>query len=241
MPREDQIPSTIERPDEHAHAQKLWSAAHDSAVESYGEGERAHRTAFAAHQHEYEKVGDHWERKVESGPSGHGGETAGGVDTNATRAHLLDLAKRLTISVRPRMTEAGPIEALQHENTRRTLTLRAVTPASRGWPRVPAPARRRWSRAVTGRSGCRRGAGSPARSPRPAGAAPGRRTTRARSSRASHAGQGRAESPPAPRAAPATRRPARACTPSSPPTSRAPRACPPTRSARSCPASRASL
>ncbi|PPG48112.1 cation transport regulator ChaB [Rathayibacter sp. AY2B3] len=127
MPREEQIPSTIERSDEHA--QKLWSAAHDSAVDSYGDGERAHRTAFAALKHEYEKVGDHWERKAESGPSDSraegrgrspGGETAGGVDANATKAHLMDLAKRLDVSGRSRMTKAELVEALQRESTRRT-------------------------------------------------------------------------------------------------------------------------
>ncbi|PPG14716.1 cation transport regulator ChaB [Rathayibacter sp. AY1C6] len=127
MPREEQIPSTIERSDEHA--QMLWSAAHDSAVDSYGDGERAHRTAFAALKHEYEKVGDHWERKAESGPSdsraeGHGrspgGETAGGVDANATKAHLMDLAKRLDVCGRSRMTKAELVEALQRESTRRT-------------------------------------------------------------------------------------------------------------------------
>jgi cation transport regulator ChaB len=131
MPREEQIPSTIERSDEHA--QKLWSAAHDSAVDSYGEGERAHRTAFAALKHEYEKVGDHWERKAESGPSDDraaqsgpdgSGPTAGGVDANATKAHLLDLAKRLDVSGRSRMTKAELVEALQRENARRTRAAR---------------------------------------------------------------------------------------------------------------------
>ncbi|WKK73111.1 ChaB family protein [Rathayibacter oskolensis] len=127
MPRDEQIPSTIERSDEHAQA--LWSAAHDSAVESYGDGERAHRTAFAALKHEYEKVGDHWERKAEKGPSddraaqrgpGGDGETAGGVDANATKAHLLDLAKRLDIRGRSRMTKPELVDALQRENTKRT-------------------------------------------------------------------------------------------------------------------------
>lgn len=127
MPREEQIPSTIERSDQHAQA--LWSAAHDSAVDSYGDGERAHRTAFAALKHEYEKVGDHWERKAESGPSDDraaqrgpdgDGETAGGVDANATKAHLMDLAKRLDVSGRSRMTKAELVEALQRENTKRT-------------------------------------------------------------------------------------------------------------------------
>lgn len=127
MPRNEQIPSTIERSDDHAQA--LWSAAHDSAVESYGDGERAHRTAFAALKHEYEKVGDRWERKAESGPSDDraaqrgpdgDGETAGGVDANATKAHLMDLAKRLDVSGRSRMTKAELVEALQRENTKRT-------------------------------------------------------------------------------------------------------------------------
>ncbi|PTL71883.1 cation transport regulator ChaB [Rathayibacter caricis DSM 15933] len=127
MPARDEIPSTIERSEKHA--QDLWSAAHDSAVESYGEGERAHRTAFAALKHEYEKVGDHWERKDENGPSDSraaergtdgGGETAGGVDANASKAHLLDLAKRLEISGRSRMTKDELVEALQKENARQT-------------------------------------------------------------------------------------------------------------------------
>ncbi|MWV60057.1 ChaB family protein [Rathayibacter sp. VKM Ac-2754] len=131
MPRNEQIPSTIERSDEHAQA--LWSAAHDSAVESYGDGERAHRTAFAALKHEYEKVGDHWERKAEKGPSDDraarsgpdgDGETAGGVDANATKAHLLDLAKRLDIRGRSRMTKPELVDALQRENTKRTRAAR---------------------------------------------------------------------------------------------------------------------
>ena len=126
MPAEEEMPSTIERSD--THAQALWSKTHDSAVESYGEGERAHRTAFAALKHEYEKVGDHWERKAENGPSdekaegtvGSRGETAGGVDANATKEHLLDVAKRLDVSGRSRMTKAELVEAIQKENDRRT-------------------------------------------------------------------------------------------------------------------------
>jgi cation transport regulator ChaB len=58
MPREDktEIPSTIQRSDKHA--QQIWEKAHDSAVETYGEGGRAHRVAYAALKHEYEKKGD---------------------------------------------------------------------------------------------------------------------------------------------------------------------------------------
>ena len=46
MPASEEMPATIARSPKHA--QEVWSAAHDGAVESYGEGERAHRTAFAA-------------------------------------------------------------------------------------------------------------------------------------------------------------------------------------------------
>src|SRR5690606_12789092 len=62
-----EIPSTILRSD--AHAQRLWKKAHDSAVETYGEGGRAHRVAYAALKHEYEKRGDKWVRKNGKGPS----------------------------------------------------------------------------------------------------------------------------------------------------------------------------
>ncbi|RUR00876.1 ChaB family protein [Labedella endophytica] len=130
MPAKDELPSTLERSDKHAQA--LWSKTHDSAVDSYGEGERSHRTAFAALKHEYEKVGDHWERKDENGPSdekAEGGvdssaETAGGVDANATKEHLLDLAKRLEVSGRSRMTKDELVEAIQKENDRRTRNAR---------------------------------------------------------------------------------------------------------------------
>ena len=61
------LPSTIQRSD--AHAQEIYTKAHDGAVETYGEGSRAHRTAFAALKHSYRKEGDHWVRKAKKGPS----------------------------------------------------------------------------------------------------------------------------------------------------------------------------
>src|SRR5829696_9875802 len=100
------LPSTLERSPKKA--QETWLATHDSAVEEYGEGERAHRTAFASLKHSFEKVGDHWEEKGKKGPSDaqaarqapksrRSRPTAGGVDANATKAHLLDVAKRLDV------------------------------------------------------------------------------------------------------------------------------------------------
>jgi cation transport regulator ChaB len=123
------IPSTVERSDRHA--QEIWTKTHDSAVETYGEGERAHRTAFASLKHSYEKVGDHWEPKQRKGPSDEQaaggratrGKTAGGVDANASKDHLIDIARRLDVKGRSRMTKEELVEAIQRAN--RTETARA--------------------------------------------------------------------------------------------------------------------
>src|SRR5690606_37098437 len=64
---ETEIPATIMRSDKHA--QRLWKKAHDSAVDTYGEGGRAHRVAYAALKHVYEKRGNKWVRKDHKGPS----------------------------------------------------------------------------------------------------------------------------------------------------------------------------
>lgn len=126
MPAREELPDTLRRSDKHA--QSLWSKAHDSAVGSYGEGERAHRTAFSALKHEYEKVGDHWERKAKSGPSdkkaaggrNSKGETQGGVDANASKTHLMDLARRLEVPGRSKMSKPQLVEALKAANARET-------------------------------------------------------------------------------------------------------------------------
>ncbi|WP_412148873.1 ChaB family protein [Curtobacterium flaccumfaciens] len=134
MPAKDEIPSTLQRSPEHA--QEVFEKTLDSANETYGPGERAHRTAFAAVKHEYEKVGDHWEEKESSGPSdsaaagsrGSGsrssGKTEGGVDANASKAHLMDVAKRLDVSGRSKMTKDELVEAIGKANDRATAAAR---------------------------------------------------------------------------------------------------------------------
>lgn len=107
-------------------AQDTFAATHDSAVEQYGEGERAHRTAFSAVKHSFEKVGDHWEPKAKKGPSdakaaggrGSKAETAGGVDANASKEHLMQVAKKLDVTGRSRMTKPQLVEAIQKANKR---------------------------------------------------------------------------------------------------------------------------
>lgn len=111
MPAKKELPDTLKRSPKKA--QRTWSKAHDSAVEEYGEGERAHRTAFSALKHSFEKVGDHWEAKDERGPSDEraargagqpGGETAGGVDVQGrTKDELYQRAKELGVRGRSKM------------------------------------------------------------------------------------------------------------------------------------------
>src|SRR5829696_1888952 len=117
MPAKDELPATLRRSPKKA--QETWSKTHDSAVESYGEGERAHRTAFSSLKHSFEKVGDHWEPKDHKGPSDPqaarggadarrvDGETFGGVDViGHTRDELLARARDLDVRGRSRMTKA---------------------------------------------------------------------------------------------------------------------------------------
>lgn len=131
----ERLPSTLERSD--AHAQETYVRALESAEQVRGhEGDEAyaHRVAFAAVKRGYEKVGDHWEPKpggtgpsdarAERGGPGTAGATAGGVDANATKAHLLDLAKQAGISGRTRMSKDDLVDALDRHNRRETARAR---------------------------------------------------------------------------------------------------------------------
>ncbi len=123
MPARDELPGTLKRSPKKA--QETWSKTHDSAVESYGEGERAHRTAFSSLKHSYEKVGDHWEPKDEKGPSdpraarggasarAGRGETFGGVDFYGhTKDELYQRARKLGVRGRSDMNKKELAEAI---------------------------------------------------------------------------------------------------------------------------------
>jgi len=126
--KDEELPSTIARSDDKA--KRTFAKAHDSAVDSYGEGRRAHQTAYSALKHTHEKVGDHWEEKAggRKGPSddqaaggrGTGRETKGGVDANASKSHLYDLAKQADISGRSSMSKEELVDALQKSNDKAT-------------------------------------------------------------------------------------------------------------------------
>ncbi len=124
--KEGELPSTLQRSDQKA--KDTFAKAHDSAAEGYDDEERAHRVAFAALKHTHEKVGDHWEPKEHNGPSderAEGGrdtdrDTAGGVDANASKKHLEDVARRLDVKGRSTMSKDELVEAIQKANDRKT-------------------------------------------------------------------------------------------------------------------------
>jgi len=131
-----ELPATLRRSPRHA--QEIFVETLRSAIEEYGDGERARRTAYAAVKHSFEKVGDHWEEKAEKGPSDRqaerrgaearahrdDGDSAGGVDANASKQHLYDIAKRLQVSGRSTMSKAELVEAIQRANDRATAAAR---------------------------------------------------------------------------------------------------------------------
>jgi cation transport regulator ChaB len=123
-PKKDELPSTLQRSP--AKAQRTFAKTYDSAVDTYeGDESRAARTAYAAVKHSYEKVGDHWEPKDEKGPSDGGpGDNAGGVDANATKKHLYEVAQRLGVEGRSTMDKDELVEAINKANQRETARAR---------------------------------------------------------------------------------------------------------------------
>ena len=128
--KEEELPSTLQRSD--LKAKQTFAKTYDSAIEEYDDERRAHQVAFASLKHTHEKVGDHWEPKDEYGPSdpqAQGGRdtdrpTAGGVDANASKKHLYELATRLGITGRSTMSKDELVEALQKANDRESARAR---------------------------------------------------------------------------------------------------------------------
>jgi hypothetical protein len=132
--KESELPSTLRRSPKKA--QETFAKTHDSAAQEYGEGQRAHQTAYGSLKHSFEKVGDHWEPKDAKGPSDEqsekGGagvsrqyESAQGVDANASKSHLYEVAKRLDVSGRSSMSKEQLVSAIERENERASAQARS--------------------------------------------------------------------------------------------------------------------
>ncbi|WP_255292615.1 ChaB family protein [Micromonospora sp. WMMA1996] len=130
----DDVPSTIARSDDKA--VRTYKKTLESAEESYGDGERAHRAAYASLKHTHEKVGDHWEPKEHKGPSDpqaaqgtpasrdRDRPTAQGVDANAGKGHLDDVARKVGIDDPENMNKGELVEAIEKANARATARAR---------------------------------------------------------------------------------------------------------------------
>lgn len=110
-PRTGELPGTLRRPPE------------------YGDEARAHRVAYAALKHTFQKVGDHWEPKKRRGPSDpraadprareDHGRTFGGVDYfGSSRKELMRRAARIGVRGRSRMNKAELADAIAREQDR---------------------------------------------------------------------------------------------------------------------------
>jgi cation transport regulator ChaB len=129
------LPSTLQRSPEKA--QRTYKETLESAEDQYnGDESRAHRVAYASLKHSFEKVGDHWEAKDHTGPSDtqaeqsgrdaleHPRPTAEGVDANASKAHLMALARRLDVAGRSRMRKEELVDAIKRANRQRSAQAR---------------------------------------------------------------------------------------------------------------------
>jgi cation transport regulator ChaB len=123
------VPLTLERSS--GKAQRTYEETLASAERSYGgDVERAHRAAWAAVEHSFEKVGDRWEPKEHRGPSDaraeQGGPDAtgpsyGGVDVKGKKkSELLAEARELGAEVTTRMTKDELATAIERANNRKT-------------------------------------------------------------------------------------------------------------------------
>ena len=121
--KKEELPGTLKRSDKKI--QDTYTETLDAAHEQYDSEERAHRTAWSSVKHVAEKVGDHWERKDEYGPSDAQSKqkgaaarenpkrTHGGVDVDGnSKQELYERAKALDVEGRSSMTKAQLADAI---------------------------------------------------------------------------------------------------------------------------------
>ena len=128
--KKEDLPGTLKRSPEKA--QRTYAKTLDSAEEQYDSEARAHQTAWSAVKHSFEKVGDHWEPKEQAGPSDKQAErsgpesrdsdqpTAQGVDANASKKHLVEVARKVGIERPERSTKKELVDEIMKANARAT-------------------------------------------------------------------------------------------------------------------------
>jgi cation transport regulator ChaB len=121
--KKEDLPGTLKRSPRKA--QRTYAKTLDSAHEQYeGNEERAHRVAFSAVKHSFQKKGDHWEPKKEKGPSDPQAAksgaaarssrtpTGGGKAVGTTKSELLEQARTLDVPGRSKMSKDELVRAV---------------------------------------------------------------------------------------------------------------------------------
>jgi cation transport regulator ChaB len=119
------LPLTLQRSPKKA--QETYLKALENAHRTYdGNEQGAHRAAWAAVKHLFERVGDHWEPKPRPGPSDPRAERGGphasgptfrGVDVEGkTKEQLLEEARRLGARANTHMTKFEIAKAIERRN-----------------------------------------------------------------------------------------------------------------------------
>jgi cation transport regulator ChaB len=120
--KKEDLPGTLQRSPKKA--QRTYAKTLDSAHEQYDSEEAAHRVAFDAVKHSFEKQGDHWEPKAEKGPSDPQAAksgpaarnsrtpTGGGKQVGTTKKELLAKARELDVPGRSKMNRDELTEAV---------------------------------------------------------------------------------------------------------------------------------
>jgi hypothetical protein len=67
LPGGEKLPGTLRRSSKEA--QEAFTKAHDSAVQTHGEGDQASRQAYTELKKKFEKRGDQWIPKADPGPA----------------------------------------------------------------------------------------------------------------------------------------------------------------------------
>lgn len=103
-PKKEELPDTIQHSSKEA--QEIFAKARESAVRTYGEGQRAYRTAYSALKHKFEKRGDRWVRRGK-------GKGPGGVDVEGSaKKELYERAADLDVRGRSKMSKEELAEAI---------------------------------------------------------------------------------------------------------------------------------
>jgi cation transport regulator ChaB len=102
--KKEELPGTLKRSPRKA--QRTYEKTLDSAHETYDEEAPAHRVAYGAVKHSFEKVGDRWEEKDEKGPSDPRAES-GGPDAQGERFRRVDVRGNTKDELYQRAKELG--------------------------------------------------------------------------------------------------------------------------------------